>query len=48
MSEDLGLIDILIIAFMFGGGFFLTWMFVSAMKDRKNDQRGPIDRRHDD
>ncbi|WP_374374173.1 hypothetical protein [Dongia sp.] len=48
MSDDMGLLDILIIAGMFGGGFFLTWMFVGAMKDRDRPPSGPVDRKRDD
>jgi hypothetical protein len=48
MSDDMSLLEILIIAGMFGGGFFLTWMFVGAMKDRDKPKGGPVERKRED
>lgn len=48
MSDDMGFIDLLIIGGMFCGGFFLTWMFVGAMKERSQPKNGPVNRTHED
>lgn len=48
MTGDIGMIDLLIIAGLFGGGFFVTWMFVGAIKDRDKPKAGPVDRKRKD
>ena len=45
---DLSLTDLLIIAGLFAGGFFLTWMFTSAMKERDRPKDRTIDRQGKD